>query len=62
MILEEFFLDIYFIYISNVVPFPGFPPPLPTTNPPMPASWPWHFPIMGHGAFTGPRASPPIDD
>jgi hypothetical protein len=45
-------LDIFFIYISNVIPFPGFPSenplplspfPLPLlTNLPTPASWPWH--------------------
>jgi hypothetical protein len=27
-----------------------------------PASWSWHSPILGHRIFTGPRASPPIDD
>ena len=48
-------------------PFLVFPPkinyPLTLlTNPPTPASWPWHSPILGHRAFTGPRASPPIDD
>ena len=31
-------------------------------NPPTPDSWPWNFPILGHRTFTGPRASPPIDD
>ena len=31
-------------------------------NPPTPASWPWHLPIMGNRAFTGPRSSLPIDD
>ena len=36
-----------------------YPPPLPA---PQPHSWPWHSPILGHRAFTGPRASPPIDD
>ena len=57
------------IYISNVIPFPGFPcenplfpPPYTHTNPPTPASWPWHSPTLGHRAFTGPRASSPIDD
>jgi hypothetical protein len=30
-------------------------------NPPTPASWPWHCPILGHIIFTRPRASPPID-
>jgi hypothetical protein len=64
-----FWLDIFFIYMSNVIPFPVFPcesPPSPTpyqlTNPPTPASWPWHSPTLGHRAFTGPRVSPPIDD
>jgi hypothetical protein len=32
------------------------------TNPPTPASWPWHSPTLGHRAFTGPRASPAIND
>jgi hypothetical protein len=30
-------------------------------NPPIPASWPWHSPILGHRIFTRPRASPFID-
>jgi hypothetical protein len=25
-------------------------------------SWSWHSPLLGHKTFTGPRASPPIDD
>jgi hypothetical protein len=37
-----------------------FPPTL-IPNPPTPASWPWHFPVLGHIIFTSPRASPPID-
>jgi hypothetical protein len=44
--VEQFlFLDIYFIYISNIIPFPGFPSENPhplllplLTNPPTPAS------------------------
>ena len=28
-----FFLDIFFIYISNVIPFPGFPPKTPIPSP-----------------------------
>ena len=37
--------------------------PLPLLpNPPTPASWPRHSPILGHRTFTEPRASPPIDD
>jgi hypothetical protein len=63
-------LDIFFIYISNVICFPGFlseKNPISyllslLTNPPIPASWPWHSHKLGHRAFTGPRASPPIDD
>ena len=44
-------------------PYPILPPLTsmrvlpPLTQPPLP----WHFPILGHRAFTGPRASPPID-
>ena len=64
-----FVLDTFFIYISNVIPFPSFlskkspilsPLPL-LLKPPSPASWPWHSPILGHIIFTRPRASPPID-
>ena len=39
----------------------SLPPPL-LPNIPTTASWPWHFPILGHITFTGPRVSPPIDD
>jgi hypothetical protein len=59
-----FLLDIFFIYISNVIPFPGFPSENPLqllTNPPTPASLSWHSHTLGHQAFSGPRASPPID-
>ena len=42
---------------------------IPYHLPPTPApqlthshSWSWHPPILGQRAFTGPRASPPIDD
>ena len=31
------------------------------THPPTPTSLPWHSPTLGHGVFTGPRASPLID-
>jgi hypothetical protein len=67
-------LDIFFIYISNVIPFPGFSPEIPIlsptlffpyfyegASPPSPTSPPWHSPTLGHGAFTRPGASPPID-
>ena len=33
----------------------------PNTHRPTPASPFWHSPTLGHGAFTGSRASPPID-
>jgi hypothetical protein len=67
-------LDIFFIYISNVIPFPGFPSKdlLPHVLPPPPAHQPIHSCFLaltfsytymgqGHKAFTGPRDSPPID-
>jgi hypothetical protein len=40
---------------------PLFPPRTLLPNPPTPASWPWHSPVLGHIIFTRPRASPPID-
>jgi hypothetical protein len=69
-----YLLDIFFIYISNVVPFPGSPllakPPIPLPPPPAsvrvlpptPASLPWHSPTLGHRTFIGPKTSAPIDD
>jgi hypothetical protein len=38
-----------------------YPPPALLPNPPTPASWPWHSPVLGHMIFPRPRASPPID-
>jgi hypothetical protein len=32
------------------------------TNPPISTYWPWSSPTLGHRAFTGSRASPPIDN
>jgi hypothetical protein len=62
-------LDIFFIYILNVIPFPGFPskkhpPPLfpLLTNPPIPASLRWYSHTLVHRVFIGQRASPPTDD
>jgi hypothetical protein len=39
------------------------PPPRQTLlpNPPTPASWPWHFPVLGHIIFARPRSFPPND-
>ena len=77
--LEVIFIGIIylFVYISNVIPLPGFlstnslsiPPPLclyegaphPPTHIPTSASPSKHFPMLGNLDFTGPRASPPID-
>ena len=54
-----FVLDIFFIYISNVIPFPCFPSENPLSSPSFlcspthtPASWSWHSPILVHRAFT----------
>jgi hypothetical protein len=53
-----FLLDIFFIYISNAIPFPSFlsksplySPPTLLHNPPTPASWPWHSPVLEHVIF-----------
>jgi hypothetical protein len=59
-----FLLDIFFICISYVIPFPPFPsenPPIPSptpllTNSPTPASLSWHSPALGRSG-----ASPLID-
>ena len=73
----NFLLNIFFIYIKNVIPFPGFPPPckhpIPSsfplllwgcssTSPPTPTSPP-SIPLYRgiSRAFIGPRTSPPID-
>jgi hypothetical protein len=40
---------------------PLYPPPTLFFNPPTPASWPWHYPVLGHMIFPRPRTSPPID-
>jgi hypothetical protein len=40
---------------------PLYPPPALLSNPPTPASWLWHSPVLGNIIFTRPRASPPID-
>jgi hypothetical protein len=69
-----FILDMFFIYIRNVFPFP-FPPfinslthplPLPLwqcspTQEHPPAFQPWHCPILGHLPPSGPGAAPSTD-
>jgi hypothetical protein len=62
-----FLLDIFFIYISNVISFPCFPSETPypsplALNPPTPSFWPWQPLIYGYITFTCPRASPSLDD
>jgi hypothetical protein len=66
-----FLLNILFIYISNVTPFPispnprapyPFPPhPASPTHPLNPITPPSNPPTLGYRAFPGPRASFPID-
>jgi hypothetical protein len=51
-----FILDIFFIYISNAIskaPY-NYPPPALIPNPPIPAAWPWHSPVLGHMIFARP--------
>jgi hypothetical protein len=65
-----FLLDIFFIYISNVIPFLVSPLKTSYSLPLPPAHQPTHScflvlansPTLGYQALTGPRASPPIDD
>jgi hypothetical protein len=40
------FLDIFFIYISNVIPFPSFPSENPLSPPPSPSSPTHPFPFL----------------
>jgi hypothetical protein len=35
---------------------PLYPPPALLPNPPTPASWPWHSPVLGHMIFTRPSS------
>ena len=46
--------------LSPPKPTYPLPPPL-ITNPPTPASRPWHSRVLGHMIFSRPRASPPTD-
>ena len=54
----NFFLDIFFIYISNAIPKVPYtltllPALLP--YPLTPTSWPWLSPVLGHKKFARPR-------
>jgi hypothetical protein len=42
-------------------PKPLYPPPALLPNPPIPASWPWHSPLLGHMILAIPKNSSPID-
>jgi hypothetical protein len=44
-----FLLDIFFIYISNVIPFPSFPSKNPLSPPPSPCSPTYSLLIPGPG-------------
>ena len=62
-------LDIFFIYISNVISFPGFLSKNPLSSfptllikLPILSSWRWNYPTLGHRAFTGSRTSPSTDN
>jgi hypothetical protein len=44
-----FLLDIFFIYISNVIPFPGFPSENPLSPSPPPCSPTHPLPLPGPG-------------
>jgi hypothetical protein len=64
-----FLLDIFFIYISNIIHFSSFSSENPLSPPPHTAPYPTPssfltlaFPYNGHRTFTGPRTSTPIDD
>jgi hypothetical protein len=72
--IDSILLDIFFIYISNVIPLPPFPPetlypippPLllwgcPPNHPPILVSLPSHSNTLGHQTFTGPKSSSPVD-
>jgi hypothetical protein len=62
-------LDIFSFFIRHFLHLhfkcypqsPLYPTPTLLPNPPTPASWPWHSPVLGHIIFTKARASPPID-
>jgi hypothetical protein len=69
--LSNLFFIRYFLYLHfKCYPLSWFPLRKPPTSSPLPlltnsltpASWSWHFPTLGHRAFPGPRAFPPIDD
>jgi hypothetical protein len=58
MFIIRYFLHLHFKCYPQS---PLCPPLCPAPNPPTPASWPWHSPVLGHMIFARPRASPPIN-
>jgi hypothetical protein len=53
-----FLLDIFFIYISNAIPYtisPLYSPPALLPYPSTPTSWSWLSPVLGHINFARPR-------
>jgi hypothetical protein len=61
MVFEYFIRYFLILHFKCYPQSPLYPLPDLLTNPPTPASWPWHSPVLGHIIFTRPRASPPID-
>lgn len=62
--LLHFYLHLKCYPISLFPLETGYRTPTPASMrvfPHPPTSPPWHCPTLGHQAFTGPRASPPID-
>jgi hypothetical protein len=49
-------------FLLSPLKIPYLLPHTPVHHPPTPNFWPRHSPTLGHRTFTGPRASPPVDD
>jgi hypothetical protein len=65
-VFSFFFFFFYYLIFSSLhfkcySENPLYPPHTLLPNPPTPASWPWHSPVLGHIIFARPRASPPND-
>jgi hypothetical protein len=56
VIVFNFLLDIFFIYISNaILKVPYTLPPTLLPYPPTPTSWSWRSPVLEHIKFAIPR-------